>query len=124
MARARKPITYRKFYNMVMEKLKHDPEWNESSLEYISYLYSGHENEPIGTHQFDVATEVVYGGNEGIRCRVNMYILMGDYSHHRITLATFKTLGSGRDDYMMMGRLATVFSYNAMQVAEEHINEF
>lgn len=124
MARARKSITYRKFYDMVMAKVKNDPDWDDSMLEYIAFRCNGHGDEPIGTHHFDVTGEVLYGGNEGIICRVNMYIATGYYKHDSMTLALFKTLETSREDFMKMGRLAAVFSYNAMQVAEEHLNEF
>lgn len=124
MAKARKSITYRKFYDMVMTKVKNDPDWDDSMLEYISFRYGRHEGESIGTHNFDVTGEVLYGSNEGIVCRINMYIATGYYKHDSITLAVLKTLGASREDFMKMGRLAAVFSYNAMQVAEEHINEF
>lgn len=119
-----KPITYRQFYDMVLEKTRKEPEWDESSLEYISYTYSGREKEPIDTHHFDVTAEVMYGGNEGIICRVGM-IVHEDYGRiKRVPLAMLKTLDESRDAYMEMGRLGTLFSYCAMQVAEERIDEF
>lgn len=124
---ADKAISYRQFYDMTLSKVRNDANWDESYLEYISYLYGGRERDPIGTHQFDVASEVLYGSSEGIICRVNMYIrteLHGDGHIKRVPLAVFKTLNNSYKAFIKMGQLAAVFSYNAMQVAEEHIHDF
>lgn len=123
-----KPITFRQFYDMALAKVRQDPEWDESSLEYMSYLYAGQEKMPIGTHHFDVISEVAYGSNEGIICQIYMRIptpfQSGGTNIKRVPLAVFKTLSASRGSYMEMGRLAAIFTYNAMQVAEEHLNDF
>lgn len=117
-------VTYRRFYDLVLATVRNDPEWDESDLEYISYAYTGYEKMPIGTHHFDVTTETMYGTNEGIVCLINMIINRGCGEIERIHLAMFKTLNTSRAAYMEMGRLGALFSYCAMQIAEEHINEF
>lgn len=126
-------FTVRSLMEAAVALAKTDPRYEaaakECPLDYEIVIPTT-ANKELKISSFDVISQVVYGGAEGIYAGIQVLGYWSpeqgnDPTHKgRMSMYTMKTLDTNKDAYLGMGAMANLITYYANQIARENPGRF
>lgn len=122
-------FTAKELFDRAVARAKEDSRWGElgdpeAFFDYISFT-DKYEKTLIKSCQWDPIYDVTYGTSEGIYADIVLVgYVTGNDKPERMTIATFKTLSTGRDPYLTMGFYVGLVCYYIRQIVNEDLERF
>lgn len=115
----KRPMTTEEFFNKICDILKE----KDLMPNILDYALATHDPVPMTTYEFDLRSNLGYGGSEGIY--LDFWIeYYEDSKKQRKEIGIFKTLGENREDMHVMGRLLADFIVEEYSYVNGNLDDF
>ena len=115
----KRPITTGELFNQICEILKE----KDLMPGILDYALATHDPVPITTYEFDLRSNLGYGGSEGIY--LDFWIEhYKDGKKQSKEIGTFKTLGTSIKDMYVMGKLLADFIVEEYSYVNANLDDF